>query len=213
MNKTDTILSRLATQPKPEADRPDELTESIMSSLPDLGAPKAKPARRVWLYAGPAIAVAASLLLLLVLQPGNDTAADRPVAMLTADEPQQAADTQPAALPAEPAVPTEPAAQPQAATTPVPPATPQPAPARKKAAKRRKDTPQAAPPAPVASPEEQAMPAVAQRARAIIPDPTEQLMREFREQTQLIRRRGEQVALRVAAIVEQQENCMQYIEL
>ena len=66
MMKIDEILSRLQEQ-QPDISNPDELTDRIMDSLPDLPTEQPKPARRIRLYIASAIAVAASVLLLLTL--------------------------------------------------------------------------------------------------------------------------------------------------
>ena len=62
MMKIDEILSRLQEQ-QPDVSNPDELTDRIMDSLPDLATEQPKPARRIRLYIASAIAVAASVLL------------------------------------------------------------------------------------------------------------------------------------------------------
>ena len=66
MMKIDEILSRLQEQ-QPDVCNPDELTDRIMDSLPDLTTEQPKPARRIRLYIASAIAVAASVLLLISL--------------------------------------------------------------------------------------------------------------------------------------------------
>ena len=66
MMKIDEILSRLQEQ-QPDISNPDELTDRIMDSLPDLPTEQPKPARRIRLYVASAIAAAASVLLLLTL--------------------------------------------------------------------------------------------------------------------------------------------------
>ena len=66
MMKIDEILSRLQEQ-QPDVSNPDELTDRIMDSLPDLPTEQPKPARRIRLYIASAIAAAASVLLLLTL--------------------------------------------------------------------------------------------------------------------------------------------------
>ena len=62
MNKTDDILERLKGR-RLSVDRPDELTERIMASLPEREARHGKPARRVWLRV--IVAAAACVVLLL----------------------------------------------------------------------------------------------------------------------------------------------------
>ena len=66
MMKIDEILSRLQEQ-QPDVCNPDELTDRIMDSLPDLPTEQPKPAQRIRLYIASAIAAAASVLLLLTL--------------------------------------------------------------------------------------------------------------------------------------------------
>ena len=66
MMKIDDILNRLLEQ-QPAISNPDELTDRIMDSLPDLTPEQPKPARRIRLYTVSAIAAAASVLLLLSL--------------------------------------------------------------------------------------------------------------------------------------------------
>ena len=66
MMKIDEILSRLQAQ-QPDISNPDELTDRIMDSLPDLPTEQPKPARRIRLYVASAIAAAASVLLLISL--------------------------------------------------------------------------------------------------------------------------------------------------
>ena len=75
MNKTDDILNRLQQAQQPRLDNPDELTERIMSRLPDRGRPRPQKepratsslagggarAPRAWRYA--AVGIAASVLL------------------------------------------------------------------------------------------------------------------------------------------------------
>jgi len=64
MNKTDDILNRLQQAQQPRLDNPDELTERIMSRLPDRGRPRPQTgARRAWRYV--AVGIAASVLLLI----------------------------------------------------------------------------------------------------------------------------------------------------
>ena len=76
MKKIDDILTQL--QQQPAVSHPDELTDRIMDSLPDMDAqsannePERRPARRARLYIMSAIAVAASVLLLLMLNINQD---------------------------------------------------------------------------------------------------------------------------------------------
>lgn len=87
MNKIDDILDRLQNQPQPTVDLPDELTDSIMSALPDREAMEPKPRRRYGLYAISAISIAAGIALLLVLRFGN-----------AVEEPRQAHKAQPTVI-------------------------------------------------------------------------------------------------------------------
>ena len=66
MMKIDELLNRLQEQ-QPDVCNPDELTDRIMDSLPDLPTEQPKPARRIRLYVASAIAAAASVLLLISL--------------------------------------------------------------------------------------------------------------------------------------------------
>ena len=66
MKKIDDILNGLQGQ-QPDISNPDELTDRIMDSLPDLPTEQPKPARRIRLYIASAIAAAAGVLLLLTL--------------------------------------------------------------------------------------------------------------------------------------------------
>lgn len=71
MMKIDEIMNRLQEQ-QPAISNPDELTDRIMDSLPDLAPEQSKPARSIRLYIVSAIAAAASILLLLTLYQNND---------------------------------------------------------------------------------------------------------------------------------------------
>ena len=91
MNKTNDILERLSHQPQPIIDNPDELTDSIMAHLPDVGATKEKAHGKRCIYIVSAIAVAASLLLLMVFHQGRELTEQSPVMveqMAKQDEPQ-----------------------------------------------------------------------------------------------------------------------------
>ena len=91
MNKTNDILERLSHQPQPNIDNPDELTDNIMAHLPDVGATKEKAHGKRWIYIASAIAVAASLLLLMVFHQGQKPTEQSPVMveqMAKQDEPQ-----------------------------------------------------------------------------------------------------------------------------
>ena len=91
MNKTNDILERLSHQPQPIIENPDELTDSIMAHLPDVGTTKEKAHGKRWIYITSAIAVAASLLLLMVFHKGQKPTEQSPVMveqMAKQDEPQ-----------------------------------------------------------------------------------------------------------------------------
>ena len=79
MMKIDEILSRLQEQ-QPDVSNPDELTDRIMDSLPDLPTEQPKPARRIRLYIASAIAAAASVLLLLTLHYSEEPAPGKALA-------------------------------------------------------------------------------------------------------------------------------------
>lgn len=76
MKKIDDILTQL--QQQPTVSHPDELTDRIIDSLPDMDAlpandePGRRPTRRARLYIFSAIAVAASVLLFLMLNINQD---------------------------------------------------------------------------------------------------------------------------------------------
>lgn len=91
MNKTNDILERLSNLPQPIIENPDELTDSIMTHLPDVGATKEKAHGKRWIYIASAIAVAASLLLLMVFNQGRELTERNSVMveqMAKQDEPQ-----------------------------------------------------------------------------------------------------------------------------
>ena len=72
MKKIDDILNSLQQQ-KPVISDPDELTNRIIDSLPDLDCPKAKPAKRIRIYVATISAIAASIMLLIMLTTNMDT--------------------------------------------------------------------------------------------------------------------------------------------
>ena len=72
MKKIDDILNCLQQQ-KPVISDPDELTNRIIDSLPDLDCPKAKPANRVRIYIATVVAIAACIMLLVMLTTNMDT--------------------------------------------------------------------------------------------------------------------------------------------
>ena len=57
MNKADTILERLKSQPQPTIEQPDELVDNIMNNLPDIGMPKPKRTHRIRIYAAAAVII------------------------------------------------------------------------------------------------------------------------------------------------------------
>ena len=72
MKKIDDILNSLQQQ-RPVISDPDELTNRIIDSLPDLDCPKAKPAKRVQIYIATVVAIAACIMLLVMLTTNMDT--------------------------------------------------------------------------------------------------------------------------------------------
>ena len=72
MKKIDDILNSLQQQ-RPVISDPDELTNRIIDSLPDLDCPKAKPAKRVRIYIATVAAIAACIMLLVMLTTNMDT--------------------------------------------------------------------------------------------------------------------------------------------
>ena len=72
MKKIDDILNSLQQQ-RPVISDPDELTNRIIDSLPDLDCPKAKPAKRIRIYVATISAIAASIMLLIMLTTNMDT--------------------------------------------------------------------------------------------------------------------------------------------
>lgn len=80
MKKINDILNCLQQQ-KPVISNPDELTNRIIDSLPDLDCPKAKPAKRVRIFVAAVVAIAASIMLLVMLTTNMDTREnEKPVA-------------------------------------------------------------------------------------------------------------------------------------
>ncbi len=72
MKKIDDILNSLQQQ-KPVISDPDELTNRIIDSLPDLDCQDAKPAKRVPIYVATVVAIAACIMLLVMLTTNMDT--------------------------------------------------------------------------------------------------------------------------------------------
>ena len=72
MKKIDDILNSLQQQ-RPVISDPDELTNRIIDSLPDLDCPKARPAKRVRIYIATVVAIAACIMLLVMLTTNMDT--------------------------------------------------------------------------------------------------------------------------------------------
>ena len=72
MKKIDDILNSLQQQ-KPVISDPDELTNRIIDSLPDLDCQDAKPAKRVRIYIATVVAIAACIMLLVMLTTNMDT--------------------------------------------------------------------------------------------------------------------------------------------
>lgn len=72
MKKIDDILNSLQQQ-KPVISDPDELTNRIIDSLPNLDCQDAKPAKRVRIYIATVVAIAACIMLLVMLTTNMDT--------------------------------------------------------------------------------------------------------------------------------------------
>ena len=72
MKKIDDILNSLQQQ-RPVISDPDELTNRIIDSLPDLDCQDAKPAKRVRIYIATVVAIAACIMLLVMLTTNMDT--------------------------------------------------------------------------------------------------------------------------------------------
>ncbi len=72
MKKIDDILNSLQQQ-RPVISDPDELTNRIIDSLPDLDCPKAKPPKRIRIYIATVVAIAACIMLLVMLTTNMDT--------------------------------------------------------------------------------------------------------------------------------------------
>ena len=185
MMKIDEILSRLQEQ-QPDISNPDEWADRIMDSLPDLPTEQPKPARRIRLYIASAIAVAASVLLLLTLQFNHGIEPD-------AQQPLVAEKVEPQTGTAKTEV------MPEIEETPVVAQVTPVKPVRK--ARRRNVTSSPAP-------HTEATPI----ASMAVADPAEQIEREYRAEANAIRQRGDQVMLHVAMLSEQQMGRMQYVE-
>ena len=185
MMKIDEILSRLQEQ-QPAISNPDELTDRIMDSLPDLDVEQPKPARRIRLYIVSALAAAASVLLLLTLQLNNhvEPKVSQPV---VAQQTKQRDSTTKAEVRQQieeaPLV---------AQVTPVKPV------------RKTKKKTNIQPPTPHTE--------TTQAVNMDVADPAEQIEREYRAEASAIRQRGDQVMLHVAMLSEQQVDRMQYVE-
>lgn len=185
MMKIDDILNGLQGQ-QPEVSNPDELTDRIMDSLPDLPTEQPKPARRIRLYIASAIAVVASVLLLLTLQFNHDIEPD-------AQQPLVAEKVEPQTGTAKTEV------MPEIEETPVVAQVTPVKPVRKARRKTISKSP---------APHTEATPI----ASMAVADPAEQIGREYRAEANAIRQRGDQVMLHVAMLSEQQMGRMQYVE-
>ena len=73
MKKIDDILNSLQQQKPVIISDPDELTNRIIDSLPDLDCQDAKPAKRVRIYIATVVAIAACIMLLVMLTTNMDT--------------------------------------------------------------------------------------------------------------------------------------------
>ena len=185
MMKIDEILSRLQEQ-QPAISNPDELTDRIMDSLPDLDAEQPTPARRIRLYTALALAAAASILLLLTLQLNNqvEPKASQPIVAQQTEQRDSTTKTEvKQQIEEAPLV---------AQVTPVKPI------------RKAKKKTNIQPPAPHTE--------TAQAVNMVVADPAEQIEREYRAEASAIRQRGDQVMLHVAMLSEQQVDRMQYVE-
>ena len=72
MKKIDDILNSLQQQ-RPVISDPDELTNRIIDSLPDLDCQDAKSAKRIRIYIATVVAIAACIMLLVMLTTNMDT--------------------------------------------------------------------------------------------------------------------------------------------
>ena len=185
MKKIDDILNGLQGQ-QPDVSNPDEWTDRIMDSLPDLPTEQPKPARRIRLYIASAIAVAASVLLLLTLQFNHGIEPD-------AQQPLVAEKVEPQTGTAKTEV------MPEIEETPVVAQVTPVKPVRKARRKTISKSP---------DPHTEATPI----ACMAVADPAEQIEREYRAEANAIRQRGDQVMLHVAMLSEQQVGRMQYVE-
>ena len=79
MKKIDDILNSLQQQ-RPVISDPDELTNRIIDSLPDLDCPKAKPAKRVRIYIATVVAIAACIMLLVMTTNMDTRENEKPIA-------------------------------------------------------------------------------------------------------------------------------------
>ena len=185
MKKIDDILNGLQGQ-QPDVSNPDEWTDRIMDSLPDLPTEQPKPARRIRLYVASAITVAASVLLLLTLQFNHGIEPD-------AQQPLVAEKVEPQTGTAKTEV------MPEIEETPVVAQVTPVKPVRKARRKTISKSP---------DPHTEATPI----ACMTVADPAAQIEREYRAEANAIRQRGDQVMLHVAMLSEQQMGRMQYVE-
>lgn len=197
MNETDKLLERLKRQPMPAIDNPDQLTDSIMNSLP--AQDMAKASGWHWRYALMAVAASIALLLLLMYPFGDDEAEDSPVAMERLKPRQQVRSQTAKQTPVAPQAEQIEAGQMAESQTAV----------ARSATRRRKSVGQSAAGQPVKE-------TVATADTAILPvepmlattiaNPAEDVERKFRKQAEDIRQRGELVIQRVVMLNQETED-------
>lgn len=197
MNETDKLLERLKRQPMPAIDNPDQLTDSIMNSLP--AQDMAKASGWHWRYALMAVAASIALLLLLMYPFGDDEAEDRPVAVERLRPKQQARSQTAKQTPVAPQAEQIEVGQMAESQTAV----------ARSATRRRKSVGQSAAGQPVkeaAATADTAILPVEPMLATTIANPAEDVERKFRKQAEDIRQRGELVIQRVVMLNQETED-------
>lgn len=194
MNETDKLLERLKRQPMPAIDNPDQLTDSIMDSLP--AQDMAKASGWHWRYALMAVAASIALLLLLMYPFGDDEVEDSPVAVVPKQQVRSQTAKQTPVAPQTEQIEARQMAESQTAVA-------------RSATRRRKSVGQSAAGQPVKE-------TVATADTAILPvepmlattiaNPAEDVERKFRKQAEDIRQRGELVIQRVVMLNQETED-------
>lgn len=196
MNETDKLLERLRRQPMPAIDNPDQLTDSIMNSLP--AQDMAKASGWHWRYALMAVAASIALLLLLMYPFGDDEAEDRPVAVERLRPRQQARSQTVKQTPVAPQAEQIEAGQMAESQTTV----------ARSATRRRKSVGQSAgqPVKETVATVDTAILPVEPMLATTIANPAEDVERKFRKQAEDIRQRGELVIQRVVMLNQETED-------